>query len=181
MQTCSCHLVCTSCTGYMVGERNDSASSCVATPALHITSFHPVPLSHFKDAISMWNSPRIRTRLLNSTMIHWICFAKANSDWSNAMTGVCERSIYKAVRFLGPDVKTKALWPISGISIAVVSYRCKFFSYISHTTHHWCLTQKYNVPKYYEKYQRWARDGIRVKMTHWLCRKALSFKRIFYS
>ena len=41
--------------------------------------------------------------------------------------------------------------------------------------------KKYNVPKYYEKYQRWARDGIRVKMTHWLCRKALSFKRIFYS
>ena len=135
MQTCSCHLVCTSCTGYMVGERDDPASSCVATPALHITSFHPLPLSHFKDAISMWNPPSIRTRFtsLNSTMIHWICFVKANNDWSNAMTGVCERSIYKAVRFLGPNVKTKALWPISGISIAMLFRIAANFFLIFHT------------------------------------------------
>ena len=98
MQTCSCHLVCTSCTGHVAGRQEWlSFPPCVATPALYITSVHPLPLSHFpsifKDAISMYNPPSITTRFasLNSVMVHWICFAKANSGWSNAMTDVCEQ------------------------------------------------------------------------------------------
>ena len=75
--------------------RKDSAVPGVAISACTKACTQPLPRSQspsvFRAAISMWSPPNITTILSSphfSGHFHCICFAKANSDWSNVTTGV---------------------------------------------------------------------------------------------
>ena len=67
-----------------------------ALPAISRTLVHPEQSSHcpsaFNAVISMWSPPNMITKCSSpyvSGHCHWICFARANSGWSTAITGTC--------------------------------------------------------------------------------------------
>ena len=67
----------------------DEANLASTMALVHPLSSSRVP-SDFSAAISIWSPPDIMTNLFSpySGHSHWICFSRAYSGWSAAMTGV---------------------------------------------------------------------------------------------
>ena len=79
-------------------RRKDSAYPGVIISARNSAFVHQLPSSQspsvFVAAILMWRPPNVTTTLSSphfSGHFHWICFANANSSWSNVTTSACPR------------------------------------------------------------------------------------------